>query len=414
MILIFNRIKIVYSATMRKYSFVLGAALLTLACGSDADPASTADTTGPLYVTATRVFTADSSSGYLTTFSSLEAGTQVDLSHAIELEDAWVFGKADPYLYTATIFSPTIKRWEVSKNGELVEGPTLSFANAGVEGTFVAASTPLYSKDKSYFIDSASQQIVIWNPSDMSFIGTIPLEVEVPEGLETWLDLAVTEDRLVASAFFSDPNSGNTKYGAATQLFIVDPKTDRVVGSSTDTRCETLSPAGSTSDGTTYFTPWDYHAAVRTVFGEGFGSRSCALRVVPPDTELDRGYEIDLSSLVGGRPAGTMRLVGDDQALIHVWNPDLVDATPDNWDDTRWEAGYTWYRWKLGDETATELPEQTPSGEGGDWETIDGKTYALSPNSDYDETTLVELNADGQFVPGAKIQGWTAHVIRVR
>lgn len=399
---------------MRQSFLLFSAAWLALACGSDPTPAPSVADSGPLYVTATRVFSADSSSGYLTTFSSLDAGTEVDLSQGVELDDAWVFGKADPYFYTATIFSPTIKRWEVSAKGELIEGPTLSFANQGVGGTYIAASTPLYAKDKSYFVDSASMQVVIWNPADMSLIGTIPLELDAPEGLSPTLDLSISKGRILVSAFWSDDNSGNTKYGTSTRIVVIDPKTDTVIANSEETRCETLSPGGSTSDGTTYFTPWDYHSVVRSVFGEGYGSRSCALRVVPPGTSYDQGFDVDLSSLVGGRPAGTVRVTGDDQALIHVWNQELARATPENWEDTRFLPAYTWYRWQLGEQTAEELPNQEPSGEGGDWETIDGKSYLLSPNSEYDETTLVELNADGAFVPGAKIKGWTAHVIRVR
>ena len=43
------------------------------------------------------------------------------------------------------------------------------------------------------------------------------------------------------------------------------------------------------------------------------------------------------------------------------------------------------------------------------------KATALEQGSaEYDETTIVELNAAGELIPGAKVQGWTAHVIRVR
>ena len=76
----------------------------------------------PLYVGATRVFSADSSIGYLFAVPSLGAEAAVDLSRAVELNDAWVFGKGGPDFYTATIFEPTIKAWHVNTDGSLSRG----------------------------------------------------------------------------------------------------------------------------------------------------------------------------------------------------------------------------------------------------------------------------------------------------
>jgi len=61
--------------------------------------------------------------------------------------------------------------------------------------------------------------------------------------------------------------------------------------------------------------------------------------------------------------------------------------------------------------------ENTGPDIGSEWITLDGKTYTLSANSDYSdysETTLLELTTSGELVPGAKIEGWTSNVIRIR
>jgi len=387
---------------------------LATACSSDPAAGSTEATAGPLYVTATRVFSADDSIGYLTTFPSLAAGTHVDLSRAIEIDDAWVFGEADPYFYTATIFDPVIQRWELSSNGALVAGPKLSFANQGVAGTYTAAAVPLFSKTKSYFVDSESQQVVIWNPSDMSFIGTIPLNLERMADYTPEIAIALTPERLFVTVLWSSLASGWTKYGSSTKIIAIDPKTDRVLATTDEPRCESLSPAGVASDESAYFAPWDYHSTVRSVFGDGFGARSCALRVVPPATSYDAGYDVDLSALVGGRPAGSMRMIGNGQALLHVWHEELAEATPENWSETRFLPAYLWYRWQLGEPSAEPLPAQAPTSEGGEWINLDDKTYTLSANSEYSETTVVELSDTGELRPGATIDGWTTNIIRVR
>jgi hypothetical protein len=383
------------------------------ACGGG-DDAPPLPTDGPLYVGATRVFTADSSVGYLFAVPSLAAGTEVDLGQAVEMNDAWVFGDGNPYFYAATLFEPTIVRWELSAEGRFVQGPTVSFANQGVGGTYQAAFTPVFSATRSYFVDDASGQVVIWNPTDMTFVGTIPLDAPPRDGMEVSFGLSVGDGRLLVSAFWASGTSGWTQFGDSTRLFVIDTATDTVVSTTDDTRCETASPAGITSDGTAYFTPWDYHTVVRHVFGEGFGAGSCGLRVVPSGTGFDEGYQIDLGSLVGGRPAGNVRIVGDDQALIHVWHDEQVTATPETWADKRFEPGYRWYRWTIGEAAATELAGQSPSGEGGDWAVIDGKGYLYSPNSEFSATTLIELDDTGALVPGITVPGWTVSVIRAR
>ncbi len=255
---------------------------------------------------------------------------------------------------------------------------------------------------------------MIWNPSEMSFVGTIAIDAEPRGELTPDFEITVTATRIFVTVFWRSEASGWTKYGSSTRIISIDPKTDRVIAASDEGRCQSLSPAGVASDQTAYFSPWDYHATVRSVFGDGFGARSCALRVVPPATSYDAGYDVDLSSLVGGRPAGNMLLIGDDQALIHVWHDEKVGATPENWSDARFLPGYLWYRWQLGSSTAEVLPDQAPSSEGGSWITLDDKTYTLSANSEYSETTLVELTSSGELAPGATIAGWTTNVIRVR
>jgi len=121
-----------------------------------------------------------------------------------------------------------------------------------------------------------------------------------------------------------------------------------------------------------------------------------------------------LSTLVGGRPAGSMRLIGNDQALLHVWHEDLAEATPENWSDSRFVPAYLWYRWQLGEPAAEPLPNQAPSSEGGEWISLDDKPYTLSANTEYSETTVVELSETGELIPGATIDGWTTNIIRVR
>jgi hypothetical protein len=404
---------------------LIGAGLLSLsllACSDAGDaPGDEVPETGPLYIGTTRVFTADASQGYMYRFSSLDAESSIDLARAVELEDAWVFGDAKPYFYTATIFSPTITQWSLDERGDFVQHERVSFANEGVTGTYSAAFTPVFSEEKSYFVDSGSAQVVVWNPKDMTFTKTIAIDVDLPEDhpgpadLTPTLELSVQEDRILVNVFWNSSSSGWAQMGVFARLVVIDPSTDEVVEQTDDSRCQALSPVGTTSRGTTYYTPWDYHAAARQVFGDGFGSASCALRVGSRDSTFDESFLVDLSEVVGGRPAGSAVLVDDETMLLHVWHEELSTATPENWtEDGRWQSAYQWYRWKVGEERAELLPAQEPSGEGGTWTKLDGRLFSYAANSEYSETTLVELNEDGTTSPRVRVPGWSAAAIRAR
>jgi len=366
----------------------------------------------PLYVGATRVFTPEGSQGYLFAVPSLDSDASVDLRRSVEIQDAWVFGSPGPDFFTATIFEPTIVRWHVTPEGEFVKGPTLSFANQGVSGTYTAAATPLYSDEKSYFVDAGSLQVVVWNPREMVFLRTIQLPEAPMPGFEPTAELTVRDGQVLVSMMWTSADSGFTRNGDRVRLVAIDPATDTISQVTDDTRCASLSPAGVTSDGTAYFSPWDYHAAVRGVFGQGFGSASCGLRVIPAASTLDQGYDVDLSALVGGRPAGGLQLLNDEEALLHVWHDELVDAAPETWSEQRSEPGYKWYRWRLGSAEATELPDQAPSAEGSAWRSVDGRVISFANNAEYSETTLISLDDTGRGQPGLIVPGWIVTMLK--
>jgi hypothetical protein len=255
----------------------------------------------------------------------------------------------------------------------------------------------------------------------MTFVRTIPIDVVLDDApasadLSPTLGLAVRQDRVLVSVFWASQESEWTEFGHKSRLLAIDPATDQVVEVDEETRCETLSPAGVGSDGTAYLTPWDYHTVVRSVFGEGRGSSPCLMRVVPPAGSFDDGYDVDLSDLVGGRPAGSAHLLNDDELLVHAWHDELLAPTPEGWlDGQRFEPGYKWHRWRVGEATASEIPDQAPSSEDSAGVTvIDGTFYFYSPDAEFSATTLLALSDAGRFERRIEIPGWSASVIRAR
>src|SRR5262249_54811861 len=129
----------------------------------------------PLYVISTGVSSGNDFIGYLATVPSLDATTTFNLDKAIEVEASWIFAQpGKPYVYAASIFGPTIDRYLAGADGALTKDRSVSFANLGVQSPYLAALAPVYSDTKSYFVDDSQDQMVIWNPNEMTVIGTIP------------------------------------------------------------------------------------------------------------------------------------------------------------------------------------------------------------------------------------------------
>jgi hypothetical protein len=200
------------------------------------------------------------------------------------------------------------------------------------------------------------------------------------------------------------------------RLLAIDPATDTIVKSTDDDRLTYASPQARTSDGTEYFSPASLIAAYSLVPGHGSPSR--ALRVGPGSRAFEPGFALDLSALVGGRPAGDFTLIDDQTAILRAWHADLADpVTVENWEDVLWaQAGFKWWRWHVGDAQAVEIPNQSPGTLGAAVMRIDGQVYVLRTNEDSTTSTLDRIDAQGAFVAGLSGPGQFIGngVIRIR
>ena len=224
----------------------------------------------------------------------------------------------------------------------------------------------------------------------------------------------VRQDRIFAEVSWADPKSGWTLYGSDAQLFSIDPTTDKIVDSTTVAGCGQLSASGgTTSNGAFYFSPWDYRVAVKSVFGADRGVASCAARIVPPATTFDPGLRLNLNDLVGGRPAGDLRVVSDEWAVIHVFHQELAQATATDWPDSRFKAHYLWWRWRIGAPAAELIPGQTPATEGALFFRIDDRQFLPSNSADFSTTTLIEFDGQGNMKEGLSGPGNFLGVVRI-
>jgi hypothetical protein len=376
---------------------------------------------GPAYIVSTSVSSGDDVQGFLVPVSSIAAGDTFGLDGAIEIPESTVSApRADGVFYTAAMGEPRITRWQLGEDGRLVEGVSLSFGGLGVSRADVSAEL-FYSDEKAYFHDDASRQIVIWNPRAMSIIGTIPLDLDLPDApaLVPWLTLLVRPDRVFAVASWEEDFDADwSRFGDRVRIVSIDPATDSVVESVDEPRCNYLLWAFSATDGTAYFSPLSYYAPIRSMLGAAAGIDNCSLRIVPPATTFDAGYSVDLDALAGGRPTGSLFLVNDQVAFIRVWHSELVSllaSDKSNWQDVLNEPGFQWWRWSIGSPAAELIPGQTPAAsEATGLYRIGDRKFIPRVNEDYSATTLDELDPAGELRPTLSGPGNIWGVARIR
>jgi hypothetical protein len=388
------------------------AAALGVACGgeNDSNDGPTGAEGDPVYVLTSNVWGTEGATGYLYTVSSLMDGDP-NLDRAIELPGgAWLTGReGDPYVYVSSgDGGPTITRWEVLKNGDLVEGTTISFAHLGMTTGMRFATAPIVSETKAYLVDTQQHRIATWNPKEMTVGDVIQLDLEERDGLTAWVpNVVVRDDRLFVTAVWEK----DWRFAESSRVITIDTSSDEIVATSDETRCEQLAVSSVASNGTAYYSPYAHAPAARLVLGSEYGTKSCALRVVPSGAAIDEGWEVDLSALADGRPAGEFVLASDRVGFFRAFYNDEVGATAETWEDTLGVPAYRWWRWEVGNEVAEEVPGQDLTVEAAHY-SVDGKTYLGNPNSEWSATTIVQLDPSGEFHAGITVQGTPGGVMR--
>jgi hypothetical protein len=401
-----------HGARARPLCFPLLVALACTGCGDAGDegaaPSGASDE--PVYVMTSNVWGTDGATGYLYTVRSLAGGT-ARLEKAIEFPGgAWLTGRdGDRFVYVSSgQGGPKITRWEVTRDGGLREGPSVSFANLGLTRGMRFGTAPILSETKAYLVDSEQLRIATWNPRDMVVGKVIDLELEERDGLPAWIPtIVLRDDKIFVTVVWED----DYRFAESSRLIAIDAGSDRVLSTTDETRCEQLAVSSQAADGTTYYSAYAHAPVARLALGPEYGSRSCALRVVPPGATFDAGWDVDLSALAGGRPAGEFILSGSDVGFFRAFYDEEVGVTRENWQDKQGTPGYRWWRWQIGAPNAEEVPNQPLTVEAADYQ-VDGKSYVGNPSADWSKTTIVELDPKGALREGLTVTGTPGGIVR--
>lgn len=406
---------------MKSFGLALGVVLLCAAACSDSDsepkPRSKPDvkeSKDPLYLSMTRVWDDTSTTSYLHVVPSLKRGTDVDVKKAREIGGAaklFAYGE-NHWFAVGGGEAPTITRYTLDKDGNLEKGDAISLQPFGVSDLWDA----LYfvSPKKAYYPDTSGSQLIVWNPTTMETEGTIALPETVREGFLSYYSLSalVRGDKLLFSVGWFDWENEDTIL-PETGLVELDTKTDKVVSFETDDRCGGITQALETDSGDTYFISSALAAATYRL--GRLKTEPCALRVRKGESSFDAKYIKHLKELTGGALAGEPVPVGDDEFLLRVFDEDAAEIEEDalTWDLTG-QAAWKWARWNVGSDEFTAIDDLPASTSDTFWFQIDGRVYASETKTDYTETTLIDLTADGGPKRELTVPGFLQNVARIR
>jgi hypothetical protein len=389
-----------------------------VACGGgDTDPPDDPDAAaGPAFAIGTRVWDDTTTTSFFNVVGSLSAGTVVDTSQAIEVAGAaklFSLGSLGWFAIGGGE-SPTISRYEVDADNQLVPRETISLQNYGVESLW--DTIYVVSPTKAYYPDRDNRQLIIWNPTAMTISGSIDLAQTEREG---YLSLygytpVIRGNQLLFTVGWFDWTTNDTVL-AETGLVVIDTATDTVARFDVDDRCGGITTGIEVANGDVYFASSALAGAAHML--ERLTTEPCALRLLADATAFDPTYRVQLDTLdtlADGAVAGEPVSGGGDRIFLRVFDEEAAElpAEPATWDVTG-QVAWTWLAWDVGTDTAAAASSLPPSTADVVWFEVEGVTYGAQTTADYSSTTLIDLTA-ATPTPALTAPGFVHGVARVR
>jgi hypothetical protein len=396
---------------------ILLSALALGACGGDDDSGGggAGGGGGALYAVMYEVYDDVGSNSYLSLLESLDI-EEVDVTRAREFGGGRAFiqeygGK----LFVGDASAPTVTRYAVSEEGELVAEGTISFANYGLDaGQFDAWNVTFIDPDKAYLLDFKEGTTIIWDPSTMEIVGDIPPPDGIlREGLSLEGTPGVVRDGLLLRTF-NWVDYDTAVYSTDFLLAIYDVATDELLEVVEETRCPVPGNLVHQDEaGNIYFSNWIWPVA-GTIMNDA--PSPCVLRVNAGERQFDPAWTFRYGDIAGGRQGAMFTYLDSGRALASVFYEEETsfDETTDPWE---YVGSLNWRIWSVDLEVGTGAPLDGIDFNGGAFTPVelDGRLFLMIPGgADENWATQIHEVADGSASPRVKLPGWSYQLVKVR
>jgi hypothetical protein len=377
------------------------------------EPETSAPT--PLYAVMYEVYDDTGSTSYLSLLDTLDI-EEVDTSTSREYGRGRAFVQAyNGWLFVGDAESPTVTRYSVAENGDLVSERSISFLNYGLQqGQFDSWNATFISPTKAYLMDFGQGRTIIWNPTTMEISGDIePPDELFRDGLSLEGTPAVVRDGLLFRSF-NWVNYDDATYSTDFLLGIYDIQTDQLLELVPETRCPVPGNLVHQDEaGNIYFSNWIWPVAGTIMRG---APASCVLRINAGENRFDPSWTLNYGDLTDGRRGAMFTYLPGNQALLSAFYEDRTsfDATTDPWS---YVGSLNWRIWSADLGSMTAAPVEGIDFNGGAYTPVqfDGRLFVMVPGGEAEgyATQLYEL-VDGQAKPYVKLPGWSYQFVKLR
>ncbi|MET0793431.1 MAG: hypothetical protein ABW061_18055 [Polyangiaceae bacterium] len=394
----------------------LATVVFVTACGSDggSETSDPSQIKGPLYLVSTSVLSDDQATSYLTVVNSLAPGPQLGLDDALEFGGgARAFGppKSD-VVYVTSSDEPTLTEVKVLPNGTLSKGRVVSFANEGLSDTTGANVIHFISPTKAYFVSQQTQEVIVWDPSEMAIIKAVSLDLPLL-ATSTFLTyyprpIVVGDDLVVVTN-----ESNDDDIYAPPIVSVIDTKKDVVLSSKRDSRCPGIGNSALDKNGDRYFAQDSYAVSVHFLYPED-APAPCMLRIKAGETSFDPDWsrtlddELGTSIWTGATPGAD----GSFYVQAIPENNPAVQAAEDAYSVNIAEP-WTWYKLTGGDAKpqALDVDYLTAPPLFPDLEVGNTRYVTVWDQTD---TTLVDLTSASTPQKALGVRGFVYNIVQVR
>ncbi len=352
------------------------------------------------------------SQSYVLLTNDLDAGAELSIDRAVlEIPGRALMVGPDSggVLFVASDQGPNVTRYELNDQGRLDKGKSVSFLNTGVT-KFGEYSTQFQyiSAEKAYWFDGPTAQIVVWDPTAMKVLGTVPLTSLAAEGQLLSFTTAPVRD-------------GDTLYlfAAWRQSLIVTPRVAVVAVDTTtdevtiveDDRCGYVRDGVLAEDGYLYMATEAFASAAHWL--DPSSPAPCLLRYDVAEQKFDANFHVELQELVDGDAAGSLIEGPNKEVFLRVL---YGQSTPPDVTNPRVVASSSAWGWAsltLGDEpVAKSIDAPLSSGSVLRFALGDRVFAPLFANGT--DTTFLELKGDGPAPDAVSLPGLTFSALKLR
>jgi hypothetical protein len=290
----------------------------------------------PLYLVKTTDWSTDDGTTLLFLTDSLNSDTKFNAEDALAISGYHYVAvnesgdDEDSAFYLAVDNTPTLQRYVVNDEGKVELDKELDFSAQGItDARNAMRAGKIFSADKGYFIDQVTMQVVVFNPTEMTFTTTIDLseyaEVDYPN---RWAIFPVIDgDRVVIPITFY---GSDWSAAALSKLVIIDTTTDTVTVDSS-TLCGSVSGSAVDAAGNVYWATSADVAVSYKLDPVNAAFAPCMIRMKSGAEGWDDGYYVNMTDLTDNdRPAYGVTTGDGYKGYTLVYSDEATPLTAEN------------------------------------------------------------------------------------